>query len=176
MDFTRFAALPLIDGHIHFTHPQLLDDVLAVMETVGLARANLVGLPDLQHINQNPALIRCKSLHPQRFTICGALDYTQVLADPARVPERVGHWLGMDAAGFYGIALPREVLDKIYHVNFLRVFGAAPVPLNREAALTELERMAGVLDTQAGAPVESPARRVARELGEQLQRQRDVTC
>ncbi len=79
-------------------------------------------------------------------------------------PEGLGHSLGMDVAGLHGIALPREALEKIYHADFERVFGAKPVPLDREAALTELERMAGVLDAQAGAPIESPARRVAREL------------
>jgi predicted TIM-barrel fold metal-dependent hydrolase len=373
MDFARFAGIPVIDGHVHFPHPQLTDDVLAVMETIGLARANLVSVPDLQSINQNPALICFKALHPDRVTICGALDYTQVFADPARAPETLaaqintlkvigfdglklvegkpmvrkmlpfafdgreyagmwaaleeqgfpvvfhvadpeefwdagacpdwarahgwfygdgtypvkedlyaevervlarhpslkvifahfyflsadlpragafldahagvcfdltpgvemylnfardldtardffvryqdrlvygtdigataidrdpalgldrseslsrawvvrqflesdeaysapqgaGHWLGMDAAGFHGIALPREVLQKIYYANFQRVFGAKPAPLNRAAALAELERMAAVIDAQAGAPVESPARRMAREL------------
>jgi predicted TIM-barrel fold metal-dependent hydrolase len=373
MDFARFATIPVIDGHIHFPHAQLSDDVLAVMDTVGLARANLVSIPDLQSINQNPALIHCKARHPEQFTICGALDYAQVFADPTRAPEilaaqigvlkaigfdglklvegkpmvhkmlpfafdgreyagmwaaleeqgfpivfhvadpeefwdaarcpdwarahgwfygdgtypakedlyaevervlvrhpglkvifahfyflsadlprarafldahpavyfdltpgvemylnfacdldaardffiryedrlvygtdigataidrdpalgldmpeslgrawvvrnflesdeaysapeGVGHWLGMDVAGFHGIALPREVLEKIYHVNFQRMFGAAPAPLNCDAALVELERMAGVLDAQASAPVESPARRAAREL------------
>jgi len=370
MDFTRFAEIPVIDGHIHFPHPWLMDDVLAVMEAVRLARANLVGTPDLQTINHNPALVHFKAHHPDRVYICGALDYTQVFADLARAPqtlaaqvatleaigfdglklvegkpmvrkmipltfdgpeyaglwaaleelglpvvfhvadpeefwdagrcpdwardqgwfygdgtypskealyaeidrvlerhpglkivfahfyflsahlaragefldahpsvcfdltpgvemylnfardldaardffvqyqhrliygtdigasaalrdatrgldvpeslgrawvvrnflesgevfdapEGMGHWLGMDAEGFHGIALPRDVLEKIYRANFERVFGPAPAPLNRDAALVELERLAAVMDAQAGAPVESPARQVA---------------
>jgi predicted TIM-barrel fold metal-dependent hydrolase len=373
MDFSGFAAIPVVDGHIHFPHAELMDDFVAVMERTGLARANLVGIPDLQTINQNPALIYFKAHHPERVYVCGALDYTPVWTDPARAPqaladqittlraigfdglklvegkpmvrkllgipfdgpeyagmwaaleeqgfpvvfhvadpeefwdadrcpdwaraqgwfygggtyplkedlyaevdrvlerhpglrivfahfyflsadleragafldahlrvsfdltpgvemylnfaqdldaardffltyadrlvygtdigasvvqhdpsqgldqaeslgrawvvrrfletggpfaapEGVGHWLGMDAEGFHGIALPPDVLDKIYHANFERVFGPAPAPLNRGAALAELERMAAVIDTRAGASVDSPARQVARRL------------
>jgi predicted TIM-barrel fold metal-dependent hydrolase len=374
MDFSHFAAIPVVDGHIHFPHPELMDDLVAVMERIGLARANLVGVPDLQAINQNPALIHFKAHHPERAYVCGALDYTQVWADPARAPEvlagqiatlkaigfdglklvegkpvvrkllampfdgphyagmwaaleeqgfpvvfhvadpeefwdaercpdwaraqgwfygdgtyplkedlyaevdrvlerhpelkiifahfyflsadlaragafldahphvcfdltpgvemyfnfardleatrdffieyqdrlvygtdigatavqrdpspgldwddslgrawivrhfletdgpfsapeGIGHDLGMDSEGFHGIALPSDVLEKIYRVNFERLFGAAPAPLDRDAALVELDRMAVALDARAGeGPVESPARRVARRL------------
>jgi predicted TIM-barrel fold metal-dependent hydrolase len=373
MDFSHFAAIPVVDGHIHFPHPELTDDLIAVMAHMRLARANLVSVPDLQTINQNAALIHFKAHHPQRVTICGALDYTQAWADPAHAPdvladqiatlkaigfdglklvegkpvvrkllglpfdgpeyarmwaaleeqgfpvvfhvadpeefwdaercpdwaraqgwfygdgtyprkedlyaevarvlerhpglriifahfyflsadleragefldahphvcfdltpgvemylnfaraldaardffvryadrlvygtdigasavqrdpsggldraaslgrawivrrflesdapfaapEGVGHGLGMDATEFHGIALPPDVLEKIYHANFERLFGAAPAPLNRDAARAELERQARVIDARAGEPVESPARRVARWL------------
>jgi predicted TIM-barrel fold metal-dependent hydrolase len=373
MDFSRFVDIPLVDGHIHFPHLELMDDLLAVMETVRLTRANLVGLPDLQRVNQNPALIHFKAHYPDRVYICGALDYTQFWADAARgpqalahqiaalqaigfdglklvegkptmrkllglsldgpeyarmwaaleelslpvvlhvgdpeefwdaercpdwarahgwffgdgtyplkedlyaetdrvlerhpglqvilahfyflsadlaragafldahpqvcfdltpgvemylnfdhnldasrdffiqyqdrliygtdigavtsmadpsqrldrvdslgrtwivrrfletdeafaAPEGMGHGLGLDAEGFHGIALPPAVLDKIYHANFERILGPAPVPLDRDAALAELERLAAAIDTLAGGePVESPARRVARQ-------------
>lgn len=370
MDFSGFEDLSVIDGHIHFSHPSLMDDVLAVMETTQTARANLVAIPDVQRINQNPALIHFKAHHPQRVTTCGALDYSQVFAAPDRAsetlaaqiatlqaigfdglkliegkpmvhqmlplrldgpgyvgmwealeatgmpvvfhvadpeefwdvercpdwaraqgwfygegsypaketlyaevdrvlerhprlrivfahfyflsadlaraeefldahpqicfdltpgiemylnfaqdpdaardfflryqdrliygtdigartiegvpaqgldmaesagrtwvvrtflesdttfsaPEGVGHWLGMDAEGFHGIALPREVLDKLYRANFERMFGPESAPLDRQAALTELERMAATIDAQAGEPVESAARQIA---------------
>ena len=373
MDFSRFAAMPVVDGHIHFPHPDLVDGFVAVMDHVGLARANLVSVPDLQMVNQNPALIHFKAQHPQRVYVCGALDYTPVWTDPARAPaaladqigalraigfdglklvegkpmvrnmlglpfdgpeyagmwraleeqgfpivfhvadpeefwdadlcpdwaraqgwfygdgtyplkeelyaevgrvldrhpglriifahfyflsadlerasefldahprvcfdltpgvemylnfaqdpdtvhdffvkyadrlvygtdigasaiqrdpsegldraeslgrawvvrrfletdesftapEGVGHWLGMDAWGFRGIALPPDVLEKIYYGSFERVFGPAPVPLDYGAARAELERLAAVIDVRAGAPVDSPARRVARRL------------
>jgi predicted TIM-barrel fold metal-dependent hydrolase len=374
MDFSDFAAIPVVDGHIHFPHPGLMDGFVAVMEHIGLARANLVGIPDLQTINQNPALIHFKAHHPQQVYVCGALDYTpawtnpprapQALADqiaalraigfdglklvegkpmvrkmlgipfdgpeyagmwaaleeqgfpivfhvadpeefwdadrcpdwaraqgwfygdgtyplkedlyaevdrvlqhhpglrivfahfyflsadlaragafldahphvsidltpgvemylnfardldaardffvryadrlvygtdigasavqhdpsqgldraeslgrawvvrrfletdgPFAAPEGVGHWLGMDAEGFHGIALPPDVLAKIYHANFERMFGPAPAPLDYDAALAELERLAAVLDARAGGgPVDSPARQVAQHL------------
>ena len=42
MGFTDFADVPVIDGHIHFPYPGLAGDVLAVMDEIGVARANLV--------------------------------------------------------------------------------------------------------------------------------------
>ena len=57
MDFSRLSDLPIIDGHIHFPRPELLDDILEVMAIAGVTRANLVAVPDLELINQNPALI-----------------------------------------------------------------------------------------------------------------------
>jgi predicted TIM-barrel fold metal-dependent hydrolase len=372
MDFC-FADIPVIDGHIHFPRPSLMDDVLGVMDATGIARANLVAVPDLQMVNHNPALIHFKAHHPNRVYISGALDYTQVFADPPRAaealaaqiarlgaigfdalklvegkpmvhkmipfafdgpeyagvwslleeqglpivfhvadpeefwddercpdwarahgwfygdgsypskedlyaevertlarhsglrivfahfyflsadlpragrfldahpnicfdltpgvemylnfaqdvdatrdffityqdrliygtdigasaidydpahgldvaeslgrawivrnfletdeaygaPEGVGHGLGMDADEFHGIALPRGVLKKIYRNNFERLFGPRPVPLNRDGALTELERIATVINAQAGISLDSPARQVAAQL------------
>jgi len=373
MDFSHFADVPIVDGHIHFPHPDLMDSLVAVMERTHVARANLVAVPDLQTVNQNPALIHFKAHHPQRVYISGALDYTQMWADPAHAPqalasqvatlkaigfdglklvegkpavrklvglrfdgpeyagmwaalqeqgfpvvfhvadpeefwdaehcpdwartrgwfygdgayilkedlyaevervlerrpslrvifahfyflsadlvragdfldahpnvcldltpgvemyinfahnleatraffvkyqerlvygtdvgagsvqrdpsqgldwtdslgrswvvrnfletgepftapEGMGHWLGMDASGFHGVALPPDVLHKIYHANFERLFGPAPAQLKRDAALAELERQAAAIDARDGAPVESPARQVAQEL------------
>lgn len=374
MDFAHFADMPVVDGHIHFPHLELADDLLAVMESTRVQRATLVAVPDLQTVNQNPALIHCKANHPGRVYICGALDYTQLWADPARAsdalagqidtleaigfdglkliegkpmvrkllglpldgpeyaglwasleerampvvlhladpeefwdadlcpdwaraqdwyyddgtyplkedlyaeidrvlqrhprlklilahfyflsadlrragafldahpgvcfdltpgvemylnfargldaardffiryqdrliygtdigasaialdpaqgldraeslgrawvvrhflegdeafsaPESVGHWLGMDTGAFHGIALPPPVLAQIYHANLERLFGPAPLPLHRDAALAELERLAAVIDTLAGGQaVDNPARRAAHHL------------
>jgi predicted TIM-barrel fold metal-dependent hydrolase len=373
MDFSYFAAIPVVDGHIHFPHAGLMDDLGAAMDHMRVARANLVSIPDLQAINQNSALVYCKAHHPHRFYASGALDYVQGWADPARMPEvlasqvatlqaigfdglkivegkpmvrkmlgipfdgpeyaqvwaaleeqgfpvvfhvadpeefwdashcpdwaraqgwfygdgtfvlkedlyaevdrvlerhpglkiifahfyvlsadlgragefldahpnvcfdltpgvemyfnfartldasrdflmryqdqlvygtdigagaihrdptrgldwtdslgrswvvrrflesdgpfaapeGMGHWLGMDAGGFHGIALPPEVLDKIYCTNFERLFGPTPAPLNRDAALAELERQAAAIDARAGEPTNSSARQVARWL------------
>jgi len=83
---------------------------------------------------------------------------------PFSAPQGLGHWLGMHAEGFHGIALPPDALEEIYHANFERMFGPTPAALDDEAALAELERLAAIIDARAGEPVESPARRVAREL------------
>jgi len=370
-----FVDVPVIDGHIHFAHPDLEGDLLSILDSLGMSRANLVAVPDLQHVNQNPALIYFKTLHPDRVYISGALDYLDTLggvqgapqglaaqiarlreigfdglklvegkpmvrrmlglpfdcpayarmwevleelgfpvvfhvADPEEfwdpdgcpdwamdqgwfygsggfpaketlyaevdavlarhprlrvifahfyflsadlpragafldahpsvcfdltpgvemylnfarnvdatrdfflryadrivygtdigasaivggpeqgidpvesvgrsrivrqflegegpfsAPEGVGHWLGMDAQSFYGIELPCDVLAQVYQANFERMFGARPRPLDCQAALAELERLAAGLDARAGVPIDSPARHVAGRLAE----------
>ena len=61
--------------------------------------------------------------------------------DAFAAPEGVGHWLGMDSAGFRGICLPASVLEKVYHVNVERAFGVVPAALDRALAQAELERI-----------------------------------
>jgi hypothetical protein len=84
--------------------------------------------------------------------------------DAFTVPGREG-WLPADLDGYRGLALPREVLHKIYHANFERLYSPAPAPLNRGAALVELERLAAEIDALAGGEAEeNVARRVAERL------------
>ncbi|UCC61420.1 MAG: amidohydrolase family protein, partial [Anaerolineae bacterium] len=65
-------------------------------------------------------------------------------------PKALERWLEPGLPAFQGIALPREVLHKVYHGNLERLYGPAPASLNDEAALAEMERMAVALDERAG--------------------------
>jgi hypothetical protein len=67
-----------------------------------------------------------------------------------RPPEGLLRWLEADLRGFRGLALPREVLQKIYSANLERIYGPAPAPLDHSAALTEVQRLARLLDERAG--------------------------
>lgn len=58
-----------------------------------------------------------------------------------------------------GIALPQEVLRKIYSDNFRRHVSPAPQPLDRELVLAELDRLTVLLDALGAKP--NGARRVA---------------
>jgi predicted TIM-barrel fold metal-dependent hydrolase len=82
-------------------------------------------------------------------------------------PEALAHWREPDLHGFRGFALPPEVLERIYHSNFERLFGSVPAPLNRDAALVELARMADQIDRQSvGEEAANPARQVLEALQE----------
>ncbi len=59
------------------------------------------------------------------------------------------HWASR--SGLAGIGLQEPELERIYRTNFERLFGPTPAPLNREAVIAELGRMASQLD-QAGVP------------------------
>ena len=65
-------------------------------------------------------------------------------------PEGLRRWLEPDLRGWRGIALSREVLTRIYRTNLERIYGPAPAPLDREAALVLVRQMAVALDAQAG--------------------------
>jgi predicted TIM-barrel fold metal-dependent hydrolase len=82
--------------------------------------------------------------------------------EPFTPSSLIPHWLEDDLEGIRPLALPGEALERIYHRNFQRLYGAQPAPLDEGAARTELVRMADVIDTRApgsGEPA-NPAREV----------------
>ena len=105
MNFSAFADIPIIDGHIHFVHPERLDEMHAWLAAARAARAHLVCTPNPDASTHNPAALYFKARHPERTYISGALDYT-VLADPGRAVERLaGQVAALKARGFDGLKL-----------------------------------------------------------------------
>ena len=87
--------------------------------------------------------------------------------EPFRPSPLIPHWLEDDLEAIRPLALPEEALDKIYHANFERLYGAWPALLNQAAATAELARMAEVIDAGAreeGASLDNPAREVLKRL------------
>jgi predicted TIM-barrel fold metal-dependent hydrolase len=74
--------------------------------------------------------------------------------DPLMTPD--------DRPAIRGMALPREVLAKIYSGNYQRLAGRAPKALDMDLVKAELDRL-GALVEELGTPV-NPAREVARSL------------
>ena len=84
--------------------------------------------------------------------------------DTFRVPTTVDVLLGPPEDGVInGMELPREVLEKIYRGNFVRMAAAAPRALNVAGAIEECERIAAIAaemsdmpagETEAGTVVE----------------------
>jgi predicted TIM-barrel fold metal-dependent hydrolase len=106
VDPMRLADLPIVDGHIHFNHLARMSDILALMEGVPLVRANLVCTSNPSAINHNPALLAFKARFPDRAYISGALDFTQVLADPERMPAILAAQVHtLKAIGFDGLKM-----------------------------------------------------------------------
>jgi predicted TIM-barrel fold metal-dependent hydrolase len=65
-------------------------------------------------------------------------------------PEGLDHWLQPDLAALQGLALPREILTRIYRTNVERLYGHAPARLDLEASLALVREMAAALDGRAG--------------------------
>jgi predicted TIM-barrel fold metal-dependent hydrolase len=106
MDFSHFADVPVIDGHIHCKHPERMDGILAVMEGVPYTRINLLSMPDQEQINHNPAVIRFKSCYPDRAYISGGLDYVQAFADQERAAQNlVSQVETLKVIGFDGLKM-----------------------------------------------------------------------
>jgi predicted TIM-barrel fold metal-dependent hydrolase len=106
MDSQVFKDIPIVDGHVHFVHPERMDELLALMEAVPCTRFNLVCIPNPDGSTHNPAARYFKEHHPERVYISGALDYRPVLAEPALDPETLAWQIGaLKAQGFDGLKL-----------------------------------------------------------------------
>jgi hypothetical protein len=66
-------------------------------------------------------------------------------------PEGLDHWLQPDLPALRGLALPVEILTKLYRSNFERLYGPAPAPLDLEGGVELVREMASALDERAGA-------------------------
>lgn len=56
-----------------------------------------------------------------------------------------GYLFGKFSGSFRGIHLPREALEKIYHLNFERLAGKKPRLLNPQAIIEECQRLTGII-------------------------------
>ncbi len=106
MDFTSLAKLPIIDGHVHFVHPERLDEMLALLDEAGCERANLVCIPNPDGSTHNPAALYFKERCPGRAFLSAALEYAPALTEPARAAEILAGQIGtLRARGFDGLKL-----------------------------------------------------------------------
>lgn len=106
MNYTALASLPIIDGHVHFVHPECLEEILAIWDESGCRRANLVCIPNPDGTTHNPAALYFKELYPERIFVSAALEYLPALANPARAPEILAEQVrALRPRGFDGLKL-----------------------------------------------------------------------
>lgn len=99
-------GISITDGHVHFVHPERLDEMLAILEDVPCRRWHLVCVPELDGSNHNPAAVFFKRRFPEQTYISGALDYRPALADPQQGPQILaGQVRRLQAQGFDGLKL-----------------------------------------------------------------------
>ncbi|MBN2392307.1 MAG: amidohydrolase family protein [Anaerolineae bacterium] len=106
MDFSEFTTFPIIDGHVHFIHPEAMEAMVTVLDQTGCVSANLVCLPNPDGTTGNPAALTFRERHPDRVYLSGALEYGPALADLARAPEMLARQvLALKSQGFDGLKL-----------------------------------------------------------------------
>lgn len=106
MDFTGYADVPVIDGHVHFSHIKWTEQIIELMDRVPLSGANFVSTPNMQTINQNPALIHLKARYPDKAYLSGGLDFVQVMADREHMSDILAAQVRtLKAIGFDGLKL-----------------------------------------------------------------------
>lgn len=106
MNYKPLQSISIIDSHVHFVHPERMDDILGLMDETGHQKANLVCIPNPDGTNHNPAALYFKERHPERVFLSGAFDYRPVLADLARASEILAAQVrALKTQGFDGLKL-----------------------------------------------------------------------
>jgi predicted TIM-barrel fold metal-dependent hydrolase len=106
LDFSRFADMDVIDGHIHFRHFRRVAGLLTLVEGVPYARVHALSMPNRKRINDNPAVIWLKALHPDRAFISAGLDYGEAFADLKHASENLASQVKMlKSVGFDGLKM-----------------------------------------------------------------------
>jgi predicted TIM-barrel fold metal-dependent hydrolase len=106
MDFSVLEDLPIIDGHIHFVHPERMNELIALLDEARSNRANLVCIPNPDGSKHNPAALYFKRHFPKKTYISGALEYVPVLSDLDNAPELLASQIALlKSRGFDGLKL-----------------------------------------------------------------------
>ena len=103
-------------------------------------------------------------LSPQQATIRAGIVFRWLeTGDTFRLPREADFLLGPPEDGIIrGMALPEEVLARIYRDNFVDQAGPEPRALDREAAIEECHRLAAIAESISGIPAsQTEAARVA---------------
>lgn len=105
-DFSSFAHIPIIDGHLHFIHPHRLEETRRILRQSGCLRANLVCTPNPDATTHNPAALFYKSHFPSQVYISAALEYAPALADLDQAPAILADQVrSFRSRGFDGLKL-----------------------------------------------------------------------
>lgn len=87
MSINHLAAMPIIDSHVHFIHPECKDEILALFASSGYRAANLVCLPNLDGGTQNNFALDFKTENPEQIYMSGAIDYRLLLEKSEQFPK-----------------------------------------------------------------------------------------
>lgn len=145
----RYPGMKIILAHLFFLSADLerLDGLMTRYPQVCLDI--VAGTEMYFHFAERPADWRAFFLRYQDRILFGT-DNSNITDEQemenARITNRLEHGFltgrgaipAWDRAGV-GVNLPREVCEKIYRDNFLRLVGGAPRRINREAAMAYLE-------------------------------------
>ena len=106
MDFSRFADMDVIDGHMHFRHYRRVESLVTMMGAVPYAHIHALSMPDRERVNDNPAVLWLKALCPDRAFISAGLDYVHTFADLEHASERLASQVEMfKSIGFDGLKM-----------------------------------------------------------------------
>jgi hypothetical protein len=87
MDYTKFAQLPVIDGHVHYGNPAYMEGLMDIIDRFQIDRVNIVCTPDRQRLSLIPDALHLKDHYPERVYVFGGMDISAFFIMPNNVGE-----------------------------------------------------------------------------------------
>ncbi|MBI4730659.1 MAG: hypothetical protein HY781_00740, partial [Chloroflexi bacterium] len=77
-----FADLPLLDGHIHFGHPNFMQGLIQILDENKVGKFNIVCTPHRTRLSLVPDALFVKAHYPDRVYVFGGLDISPFFMAP----------------------------------------------------------------------------------------------
>jgi len=74
MSNEKFKDFPVLDGHIHYGHPEYMHGLINILDTLQIQHGNIVCTPHQTRLSLVPDALHLKDHYPQRFYVFGGLD------------------------------------------------------------------------------------------------------
>ena len=74
MEIDQTLEIPMIDCHIHYAPPELMDGLIDVCDRLRIERLNIVCTPHQSRLSLVPDALHLKAHFPNRVYVFGGLD------------------------------------------------------------------------------------------------------
>lgn len=95
MEFFKNKEMPIIDCHIHYPHPQMMDSLMKVIDHLGINRLNIVCTPDQKRLSLIPDALHLKAHYPEKVFVFGGLDVSVYFREAHRVGEAFSEYIDL---------------------------------------------------------------------------------
>jgi predicted TIM-barrel fold metal-dependent hydrolase len=106
MEIEDALKSPVIDCHIHYPHPDMMDNLITIADQLKLDRFNIVCTPHQQRLSLVPDALHLKAHYPKRVFVFGGLNVAAYVIAPQQVGEIFAEYIdNLSAAGCDGIKM-----------------------------------------------------------------------
>ncbi len=93
MEINQLKPIPVIDCHIHYPHPSMMNGLMETCNGLKLDRLNIVCTPEPRRLSLVPDALHLKAQHPGRVYVFGGLDVSIYVREPQRVGASFANYI-----------------------------------------------------------------------------------
>lgn len=107
----------VIDSHVHLSNDAFIPELGKIAQNIGAEKLCLVSIAEKNNVNDNPAVYKAKSVHPDKYYAFAALDHSAQYLSEAQVPDYAQQVQIAIDLGADGIKLLETKPDRRKHLD-----------------------------------------------------------